>query len=369
LNSHSKIKVLYIDDEQNNLNGFKAAFRLEYTIFIALNIEEAYEHLRKNTDIGVILCDQRMPDKTGDQFFEEMREQFPNPIRMLITGYADIESVIDAVNKGHIFRYIKKPWTDTDIRSAIEEANKFYITSSLLATKNAELQSAYDELGKFAYSVTHDLRGPLLSVIGALDLAMTMDDITEIKEILGMMDSAMKKLDEFITNTHEYYNLKRGKLVFEEIDFNKIISDTTDIFRIAGRMENVQFITHVSQNDVFMSDEISIKIILNNLLSNAFKFQKRKNLDKFVNVNIEVKNDSALIIVNDNGIGIQKNHLNNIFTMFYRATSDEPGSGFGLFNVKDALNKLNGTIEVDSVFNEGTTFKVTIPGNANVSKQ
>jgi signal transduction histidine kinase len=306
-----------------------------------------------------------MPDKTGVQFFEEMRELYPEPVRMLITGYTDIESVIDAVNRGHIFRYIKKPWTDTDVRSAIEEASKFYITNSMLAAKNVELQSAYDELGKFAYSVTHDLRGPLLSVIGALDVAKTMDSIEEIREILGMMDSAVKKLDEFIRNTHEYYNLKRGKLVFEDIDFNSVIADTTAIFRIAGRMDNVRFTSHVSQNDPFMSDEISIKIVLNNLLSNAFKFQRKKAADKFVDVDIEVKEDNAVILVKDNGIGIQENHINNIFTMFYRATSEETGSGFGLYNVKDALSKLNGTIEVDSVFNEGTTFKVIIPGKAN----
>jgi two-component system sensor histidine kinase/response regulator len=362
LSTHDKIKILYIDDEQNNLVGFKATFRFDYTVFIAVNIDQAYEHLKKNKDIRVILCDQRMPDKTGVQFYEEMREEYPDPIRMLITGYADIESVIDAVNRGHIFRYIKKPWTDTDVRSAIEEANKFYITNSMLSAKNVELQSAYDELGKFAYSVTHDLGGPLLSVIGALDLAKTMDDISEIKEILAMMDAAVRKLDEFITNTHEYYNLKRGRLVFEEIDFNNIIADTTAIFRIAGRMDKVKFTAHVSQNEIFMSDEISIKIILNNLLSNAFKFQRRKATDKFVDVNIEVKNDNAVILVKDNGIGIQENHISNIFTMFYRATSEESGSGFGLYNVKDALNKLNGTVEVDSVFNEGTTFKVTIPG-------
>jgi len=365
LSTQDKIKILYIDDEQNNLVGFKATFRFDYTVFIAVDIDQAYEHLKKNPDISVILCDQRMPDKTGVQFYEEMREEYPDPIRMLITGYADIESVIDAVNRGHIFRYIKKPWTDTDVKSAIEEANKFYITNSMLSAKNVELQSAYDELGKFAYSVTHDLRGPLLSVIGALDLAKTMDDIDEIKEILGMMDSAVRKLDEFITNTHEYYNLKRGKLVFEQIDFNDIISDTTAIFRIAGRMDSVKFTAHVVQNDVFLSDEISIKIILNNLLSNAFKFQRKKASDKFVDVNIEVKDDNAIILVKDNGIGIQENHINNIFTMFYRATSEETGSGFGLYNVKDALNKLNGTVEVDSVFNEGTTFKVIIPGKGN----
>jgi len=365
LSTQDKIKVLYIDDEQNNLNGFKATFRFDYTVYIASDTEQAYAHLKAHPDISVVLCDQRMPDKTGAQFYAEMREQYPEPVRMLITGYADIESVIEAVNRGHIFRYIKKPWTDTDIKSAIEEGNKFYITNSLLTAKNKELQSAYDELGKFAYSVTHDLRGPLLSVIGALDLAKSMDSLPELMEILGMMDVAVKKLDEFIKNTHEYYNLKRGRLVFEQIDFNHIVHDTVALFRIAGRMEHVRFISKVVQNEPFLSDGISIKIILNNLFSNAFKFQRKNTPDKYVDVSVEVANNTATIFVKDNGMGIHESHINNIFAMFYRATSEVPGSGFGLYNVKDALNKLGGTIEVTSVYNEWTNFKVIIPGKAN----
>jgi two-component system, sensor histidine kinase and response regulator len=365
LSTRDKIKVLYIDDEQNNLNGFKATFRFDYSIYIASDVAQAYEHLKAHDDISVVLCDQRMPDMTGSKFFEEMREQYPDPVRMLITGYADIESVIDAVNRGHIFRYIQKPWTDTDIRSAIEEGNKFYITNSLLISKNKELQSAYDELGKFAYSVTHDLRGPLLSVIGALDLAKSMDSLAEVKELIGMMDVAVKKLDEFIKNTHEYYNLKRGRLVFEEIDFNELVGDIAALFRIAGRMDNIKFISKVNQAGTFVSDEISIKIILNNLFSNAFKFQRKTATDKYFDVNIEVNNDNAVMLVKDNGIGIHESHIGNIFTMFYRATSEATGSGFGLYNVKDALNKLNGTIEVESVVDEGTIFKVIIPNKAN----
>lgn len=363
-----KIKVLYIDDEQNNLNGFKATFRFDYTIFIAANTTQAYDYLKQHPDISVILCDQRMPDKTGVQFFEEMRQEYPNPVRMLITGYTDIESVIDAVNRGHIFRYIKKPWTDSDVKSAIEEANKFYITSTMLVSKNKELQSAYDELGKFAYSITHDVRGPLLSVIGALDLAGNMDDITEIKELLGMMSEAVRKLDEYIRNTHEYYKLKRGMLQFAEIDFNVLLSDIAALFRIAGRNNNINFTSSVVQNQSFYSDEISIKMILNNLLSNAFNYQRKSAADKSVDVHIEVKDNNAIIIVKDNGIGIHESHINNIFTMFYRATSEETGSGLGLYNVKDALNKLNGTIEVESEVNSGTTFIVTIPGKSNGTK-
>jgi two-component system, sensor histidine kinase and response regulator len=368
LNTGEKIKVLYIDDEQNNLNGFKAAFRFEYTIFIAVNVSQAYEYLKENPGISVVLCDQRMPDKTGVQFFEEMREMYPEPVRMLITGYTDIESVIDAVNRGHIFRYIKKPWTDNDIRSAIEEANKFFLTNSLLISKNKELQSAYDELGKFAYSITHDVRGPLLSIIGALELAKGLEDFTELAELLDMMSESVRKLDEYIKNTHEYYKLKRGLLQFEEIDFNVLLSDIAALFKIAGRNNNITFTSKVIQDEPFYSDEISIKMIMNNLLSNAFNYQRKAANDKFVDVVIEVKNSHAEILVRDNGIGIDKSHINNIFTMFYRATSEETGSGLGLYNVKDALNKLNGTIDVMSELNTGTTFKVSIPGKTNGGK-
>ena len=368
MSKQSKIKVLYIDDEQNNLVGFKATFRFDYTIFIATDVQQAYAHLKANPDISIVLCDQRMPDITGARFFEEMRERYPDPVRMLITGYSDIESVIDAVNKGHIYRYIKKPWTDADIRSAIEEGNKYYTATAMLAQKNQELQVAYEELGKFTYSVTHDLRGPLLSVIGAIDLAKVMESLPEVRELLDMMDDAVKKLDEFIRNTHEYYKLKKGKLIFEEIDFNRLISDATSIFRVAGRMDNIRFTSNVQQNEQFFSDEVSIKIILNNLFSNAFKFQRKGAEDKFVAVEIKVADKCAEITVKDNGIGIEESHIDNIFEMFYRATSEEPGSGFGLFNLKDALTRLRGTINVQSRVNEGTLFIVNIPSGSNGAK-
>ncbi len=363
-----KIKILYIDDERNNLNGFKATFRFDYTVYLAISADEATQVLKENHGISVILCDQRMPDKTGVQFFEEIRVDYPAPVRILITGYTDIESVIDAVNRGHIFRYIKKPWTDNDVKSAIEEANKFFLTNSMLALRNIELQSAYDELGKFAYSITHDVRGPLLSIIGALELAEGIDDLGEIHELLGMMSESVRKLDEYIKNTHEYYKIKRGVLQFSEIDFNVLLSDIAALFQITGRNNNIRYTAKVNQQGPFSSDEISIKVILNNLMSNAFNYQRKNTEDKWVDVVIDVKDNKAEISVSDNGIGIEESHIDKIFTMFYRATSEENGSGLGLYNVKDALAKLNGTIDVQSKVNEGTTFKVIIPGSSHGTK-
>jgi response regulator RpfG family c-di-GMP phosphodiesterase len=264
-----KIKILYVDDEMNNLIGFKASFRLDYKVLIANNINEAMKQLKDNPDIHIIFCDQRMPEKTGVQFFEDIRAEYPLPIRILLTGYADIESVIDAINRSQIFRYVKKPWDEIDIRSAVEEGNRFYVTNSMLLLKNKELELAYNELDKFAYSVTHDIRRPLLSILGAIDVSAFIDDIGELREMLQLMEESVKNLDVYIQSIHDYYKLRRGELVIEEIDFKTIVSEQQDLFKLTSRINNVEFKCSVHQEESFRSDNISLKLILNNLLSNA----------------------------------------------------------------------------------------------------
>ncbi len=120
-----KIKILYVDDEPDNLIGFKATLRINYQVFVTDKVDEAFNILDRNPDIRVVFCDQRMPGKTGVEFFEEMRAKHPAPVRILLTGYSDAESTIAAINKGNIFRYCQKPWTEPDIFSAIERLINF----------------------------------------------------------------------------------------------------------------------------------------------------------------------------------------------------------------------------------------------------
>lgn len=356
------IKILFIDDEPNNLVSFKASFRFDYTIYLANNADEALNYLNKDPGISIIFCDQRMPGKSGVEFFEEIRTQYPAPVRILVTGYADIESVIGAINKGHVFRYIKKPWTDAGIHSAVDEAQKFYLTTSMLKRKNEELQKAYNELDRFAYSATHDMRGPILSVLGIIDLVKNAPEKTDIQEMIEMIENAMLQLDGYIQNLHEHYSIRRGELHFTEINFEDIIQDMSAIYDTIAKLKKIQFNKTISGNGLFRSDVTSLKIIINNLLSNAFKYQRKDSQDKMVNFDVNVRADQAIITVSDNGIGIPAGSLNEVFTMFFRATHEEFGTGFGLYNVKDILNKLGGKIEVESKENQGTVFRVTIPG-------
>jgi response regulator RpfG family c-di-GMP phosphodiesterase len=126
LNSpEEKIKILYVDDEENNLQAFKATFRRDYKIFLALSAEEGREIL-KSEDVHIIITDQRMPDETGVDFLSSIIPINPDPIRILLTGYTDIQAVIDAINKGQIYHYLTKPWEEEYMRNVIQNAYEVY---------------------------------------------------------------------------------------------------------------------------------------------------------------------------------------------------------------------------------------------------
>jgi response regulator RpfG family c-di-GMP phosphodiesterase len=119
------INVLYIDDEVHNLNAFRAGFRRLFNIFLAESAAEGRKIL-ETEDIHVILTDQRMPVMTGIEFLESILEAFPDPIRILMTGFADINAVIDAINKGKVYKYIQKPWMEDELRIHVEKAYDIY---------------------------------------------------------------------------------------------------------------------------------------------------------------------------------------------------------------------------------------------------
>ena len=120
-----KINILYVDDEQNNLISFKATFRIKYAVFTAISGEEAIKIL-DSQPIDIIVTDQRMPNMTGVEFLESILEKHPDPMRILLTGYADLNAVIDAVNKGKIFHYLTKPWNEDELDMTIKRAYDVY---------------------------------------------------------------------------------------------------------------------------------------------------------------------------------------------------------------------------------------------------
>ena len=138
-----KIKILYIDDEVNNLSAFKANFRRIYEVHTAESAAEGRKIL-ETTDIEIILTDQRMPEMTGVEFLESIIKEFPNPIRILLTGYTDMEALIDAVNKGQIYRYLNKPWNEEELKIYISQAYEVFS----LRKENMELTKSLLQANK-----------------------------------------------------------------------------------------------------------------------------------------------------------------------------------------------------------------------------
>lgn len=136
--------ILYVDDEQQNLISFKATFRREYTIYTALGGQEGIELLRKH-DIQLIITDQRMPGMTGVQFLEKTLAEFPDTVRMVLTGFSDMEAIIDVINSGRIFRYITKPWDEHELRMTIENARQMHGLQSKNKQLLSELQGKMEE--------------------------------------------------------------------------------------------------------------------------------------------------------------------------------------------------------------------------------
>lgn len=355
-------KILYVDDDLNNLTSFKANLRHQYKVFLADNVETAREIMDKHDDIRIVFSDQHMPRESGIIFFEKLRKLYPNAVRILVTGYeSKLHIVEDAINRGNVFRYIKKPWKTDTLLQVIAEANQYYLASWLLAEKNRELEKAYQELDKFAHSVSHDIRGPLAGIMSASQLAKDIDDKEEINTILTIISHSAARLDRYIQNVHDYYSVRRGEFLIADIDFDWLRQELLDMYSATGSSKNVQFTIEIDAKESFRSDETAIRLILTNLISNAFKYQKPNAKERIVHVSIMVNKGLATFSVRDTGIGIEEHYLENIFNLFFRASLQEPGSGLGLYNVRHMVSKLGGEISVESTHMVGSIFKVVLP--------
>jgi signal transduction histidine kinase len=351
------IRVLYIDDEENNLNAFKAGFRRQYEIYTAISASEGLKILQ-NVVLHVIIADQKMPQSTGVEFFKSIAKTHPDPVRILLTGYTDIEALADAINHGDIYRYITKPWNDLELHNSIKNAYDAYKAKIDLREKIAELEKTNDELNRFIYSISHELRAPLVSTLGVINVVKMEGLYDSCGEYWSLIETCSNKLDYYIQKTLQYY--KNNKIASENtlVNFEKLIPELINLYSYTDK--DTHFHVDINQEIDFYGDAFRIEVILGNLISNAIKYQKEDESDKKVNIIIEVKNNAAEIVISDNGMGILNEHLEKIFTQFFKIKTNH-GTGLGLFIVKEALNKINGKISVSSDLSEGTAFKITIP--------
>lgn len=145
MNPDLHINVLYVDDEENNLSAFKASFRRYFNVYTALSATEAKVILSQN-DIHVLITDQRMPETLGTELLAEAVVEYPDQIRILLTGFSDIEAIKDAINRGQIYHYLQKPWNDDALKETIENAYKIYHLKKKQQDLSQQLQLNNEQL-------------------------------------------------------------------------------------------------------------------------------------------------------------------------------------------------------------------------------
>ncbi|MGL1933736.1 MAG: ATP-binding protein [Fibrobacterales bacterium] len=397
-----KPTILYVDDELENITVFKATFKRHYKVISALSGNEGLNKLKEN-DVQLIISDQKMPEMTGVEFFQTTLQDNPDTPRILLTGYTDIESLIDAINKGYIFQYVSKPWKFEDLKmiidrgleqNALKKENKSLIErlsqhneelEQLVEDRVSDLRASYQELiiakeiadesnqakSLFLANMSHELRTPLSAILGyseliTEDLEDSEDEIAEtIIPDLEKIHLSAEHLLTIINEILDFSKIESGKMEVNiaEIEIKRTIHDIiNNVQPLVDKNSNTLVIELPDAEMTLISDYQKVKQSIINLLSNAAKFTKEGTITLSVSL---IDPGMLRISVTDTGIGINADTIESIFTPFTQANANIStlygGTGLGLSLTRKIAELLGGSLTVESVENEGSTFHFTIP--------
>ncbi|MDZ7847560.1 MAG: HAMP domain-containing sensor histidine kinase [Owenweeksia sp.] len=243
----------------------------------------------------------------------------------------------------------------------IEDVTYSKESEDLIVKQNDDLRKANQELDKFVYSVSHDLRSPIANVMGLTTIIDACEKLEEVQEYSAMIERTMHRMDDFIHNILDYSRNNRLEVNSEELDLHELVEELIlDHYHIEG-MKSIDFKNLVAKGFIMNSDGQRIRIILGNLLSNAIKYHDPKKEAPTIEIEAERKDQTVELKVRDNGQGIDQAHLPKLFEMFYTANIRAEGSGIGLYILQDAVHLLGGKVEVNSELGQGTEFIILLP--------
>jgi len=261
--------------------------------------------------------------------------------------------------------YLGKSFDVPDkLMNFLKEVSKTYDQFQEVKVESDELKKTNIQLENFVYSVSHDLRAPLSSMKGVIEITEEETEEELTREHMGLLKGSIQKLDHFILDVLDYCRSKRLEMKAEQIDFKVMIDDIADNLKHMDQGDtNVAIKVNIDQSKNFCSDRVGVSIVLNNLVSNAIRYRNPESNQPYVNIEVSATDDRANIVVKDNGIGISKELQGKIFDMFYRVSDETDGTGLGLFLVKETIEKLHGQIKVESELGKGSVFRILIPNN------
>ncbi|MEO1054247.1 MAG: response regulator [Bacteroidota bacterium] len=219
-----KFSILYVDDEESNLQGFKSIYFKDYNILTATSGREAFKILEEY-EVQIIFADQKMPEMSGVEFLNNIVTKYPDPIRIIVTGYSDIDTIIKAINGCGIYRYLTKPWDVKEMDAIINQALEKYSlqqenqkllrdlqsANQTLEERAIQLETQNKQLEEYAFINAHELRGPVATIIGLVSLFEhnyvddheRADIVGRIKQAANELNSVTKEIRNRLEENHK----------------------------------------------------------------------------------------------------------------------------------------------------------------------
>jgi signal transduction histidine kinase len=380
--------LLIVDDEQDVLDSLRHLFHRQYRVVTAIGGEDALNILR-GQEVHLVLSDQRMPGMSGDVFLGHARRLQPDAIRMLFTGYADLQAVINAVNEGYIFRYILKPWDATELEGIVRQAADQY---ELLAERkrliaelqaaNARLTEANHELAEsvqlksaFMEVASHEFNTPITLLLGLSELLRLLDPNRNEHErqIVERITASARQLARLVASTVTLMRADdfRRTLQCTPVDLAGLLRGVVEQVHPFIRARSLRMELDLAENlGTFEVDSDKISDTVVNLLTNAIKFTPDGGT---IGLSAALcARDEAEIVISDQGIGLEPRALNRLFQPFF--TEFDPshhssgdfgfnkrGLGLGLSIVKQFVELHGGRVGAESTVGEGTRVTIRLP--------
>lgn len=330
--------LLIIDDEVDITKALTRQFKRKYNVFATTCAHSALK-IMEGESIQVVLSDQRMPGMTGVDFFSQIKERYPDALKLILTGYSDIEAVIGAINEGQIFRYVKKPWNPHELDSIIREA----FEKHELITNNRKLMESLKEANLTLEEKVKIRTSELESLnqrLAELNLIKDFLDISKIEA--GIFDLTITQV-EYISFVKE--SIVKNMILAKNKAQDVVINGSDDAITV-----------NLDKNKILQ--------VLNNLLSNAIKYS---NPNTRIVIEISHTKDEVITKITDQGVGISPEDISKLFKPFKTASSKsvtgEKSTGLGLAIVKKIIDAHGGKISVESEVGVGSSFRFTIPYN------
>ncbi len=390
---------LIIDDEPDILDSIQRLFRKQYRVLTAQTVDEALS-LLETEEIQVVMTDQRMPRTSGVEFLAELRKLYPGIVRVLLTGYSNIDHVIDAINEGHVYRYISKPWNPAELKLFVAQAFEYYESrrerellveelreiNEKLEDRNVALSKANEELkildrmkNVFMEVVSHELNTPVAVITGyefLLNRELDEDGMSGVtaKALSGIGNSA-RRLKDISARIFKMLNTDSARVALnlERFEAHELVDDLLSNVEpfLTKRNQELEVDLDDAPSEI-LADREKLVDVLVNLTVNAIKFSYD---GATIDLSIEVDSkhsDWLLISVRDEGIGVSAEDIEQIFSPFFSTFSSQyhssgdfefgkRGIGLGLTVARRFTEMHGGDITVESAEGEGATFTVSLP--------